>query len=199
MRQVVTVFLILALIATAIVSVLFIAAGVGVGFTPTSVIGMSAGAMNLAVIMAILGGVILPSFNPISYFWRWLRQEDKIKEMDQRIVDLINDGASLYEKAAEISAELENETRHYEYNMRRMEKELNLLKDKYEIVYRTLIYNVTNPKNAGFDKMQEDAGGQSNLAKLIVDEHIMLNMSDENQRHIKAVSLEQFIAKINNK
>lgn len=197
MRQFVTAILILALIATAIVSVLFIAAGVGVGFTPTAIIGMSAGAMNLAVIMAILGGVILPSFNPFGSFWRWLRQQDKIEEMDQRIVDLINDGASLYEKAAEISAEMENETRNYEYNMKRVEKELQLLKDKYEIAYRTWIYNVTHPKNAGLAIMQEKAERNSEKAKAQIDENIAINLTAENQRHIKAISLEQFLTTIN--
>jgi hypothetical protein len=129
--------------------------------------------------------------------WRQLRQMDKIEEMDQRIADLIEDGANMYEKAAEIHAELENETRNYEYNTKRMEKELAITKDKCEVLYRTLIYNVTNPENAGFDIMVKEAGRQSNLAKLVVDEHIRLNLTAENLSYIKAQNFEDFLATIN--
>jgi len=130
--------------------------------------------------------------------WRWLRNTEKINELDQRVVDLIEDGASLYEKAAEMSQELENETRNHEYNMRRMESELSILKDKYEILYRTLVYNVTNPENAGFDIMAKEADRESNKAKIVVDEHISRNLSSENLSQIKAESLSAFIARLNN-
>jgi hypothetical protein len=129
--------------------------------------------------------------------WRQLRQMDKIEEMDQRYAQLCEDAAGFYADAANLYAELENEIRNNEYNTKRMENELSILKDKYEILYRTLIYNVTNPENAGFDIMVKEAGRQSNLAKLVVDEHIRLNMSPENLSQIKAQDFATFLAKIN--
>jgi hypothetical protein len=122
---------------------------------------------------------------------------DKIEEMDQRYAQLCEDAAGFYADAANLYAELENEIRNNEYNTKRMENELSILKDKYEILYRTLIYNVTNPENAGFDIMVKEAGRQSNLAKLVVDEHIRLNMSPENLSQIKAQDFATFLAKIN--
>jgi hypothetical protein len=92
---------------------------------------------------------------------------------------------------------MENEIRNNEYNTKRLKDELSIANDKYEILYRTLIYNVTNPANAGFDIMVQEAGRQSNLAKLVVDEHIRLNMSPENLSQIKAQDFATFLAKIN--
>jgi hypothetical protein len=129
--------------------------------------------------------------------WRQLRQMDKIEDMDQRYAQLCEDAAGFYANGAELHAELENEIRNNEYNTKRLKDELSIANDKYEILYRTLIYNVTNPANAGFDIMVQEAGRQSNLAKLVVDEHIRLNMSPENLSQIKAQDFATFLAKIN--
>lgn len=164
-------------------------------------IGQADGLWTISIVTGLMALCLAYSHGgPLVYrSWRWLRQADKIKELDERVVELIEDGANWYEKAAEMSAELKNEVSNYEYNMKRLKDELSIANDKYEILYRTLIYNVTNPANAGFDIMAKEAGGQSNLAKLVVDEHIHRNMSFDNLSKIKAESFEKFLAKINNK